>query len=311
MTTPNHKFMRGDLLIVVSALIWGVAFYFQKTAMSHVGPMLFIGMRGLVAAVVLLPFALAEQEMLPVFSRRSKSAGTLTQHRFWSGLREGLAPIAVAGGFTFFIAASLQQVGLVTATVTNTGFLTALYVIVTPFLFWVIKRIAPSAIIWLCALMSMVGVWALGGGTIINLSGGDRLIAFSALFWALLIIVSGEAAKYEKPLSYTCIQFLTVGLLGMIAALLFERDIDHEVLQALPAVLYVGVLSTALTFGLMAIALQTVPAPRASILLSLETLFAALAGYTLLGERLDLLGWFGAALILSAVAVLQYPRKND
>lgn len=302
--------MRGDVLIVVSALIWGVAFYFQKTAMSHVGPMLFIGMRGLVAAVALLPFALAEQDMLPVFSRGSKSVCGLKERRLGFGLPEGFAPIAIAGGITFFIGASLQQVGLVTATVTNTGFLTALYVVVTPFLFWIIKRTSPSAIIWLCALMALAGVWALGGGTIIHLNGGDRLIAFSALFWALLIIVSGEAAKYEKPLSYTCIQFLTVGILGMIAALLFEHDVDQDVLQALPAVLYVGLLSTALTFGLMAIALQTVPAPRASILLSLETLFAALAGYTLLGERLDPLGWVGAALILSAVALLQFRRKN-
>lgn len=276
----------GELLIVVAALIWGVAFYFQKTAMLHIGPLLFLGLRGAVAACVLIPFAVFEQ-------RRSGQP------------LSGVLPVACVGGVVFFLAAFTQQAGIVTASVTNTGFLTALYVVVTPFLFWVYKKQRPSAITWLSAALAFVGVWALSGGSLGLLSSGDLLVAGSSLFWATLLITTGEASKWARPLTYTCVQFLIVAILGICGALLFESVSLAAIGRASSAVAYVGVLSSALTFAIMAIALKSVPAPRASILLSLETLFAAMAGYVLLNERLTPIGWCGAALILGAVLVLR------
>jgi len=297
MTVLSSRFLRGDLLIIVAAFIWGIAFYFQKTAMSHIGPLLFIGLRGMIAAFALLPFAVVEM-------RRQSPAKT-------SRLPNPLIRIGCIGGMTFYIAAVFQQFGLVTATVTNTGFLTAIYVVVTPFLFWLIKKKSPTAVIWLSASMALAGVWALGGGSIAEMSLGDRLVALSSVFWGLLIIVSGEAARQALPMSYTCIQFFTVGTFGLASALVFEDIILADIQLALSDVLYVGLLSTALTFGMMAVALQVVPAPRASILLSLETLFAAAAGHLLLNERLDPLGWCGAALVLIAVLLIQIPAKRS
>lgn len=288
----DSKFLRGDLLIMAAALIWGVAFYFQKTAMGHIGPLLFIGLRGMIAAIALVPFALLENRAKP---------GTSSK---------GLLRLAGAAGCIFFMAASIQQMGIVTATVTNTGFLTALYVVVTPFLFWVIKGQAPSRLLWLSTLLALCGVWALSGGAAQGLSKGDILVAGSAAFWGLLIVVSGEAGRFGRPMTYTCLQFFIVGFLGLFAAFWFEPVALQNIKPALVSVLYVGLLSTALTFGIMAIALQYVPAPRASILLSLETLFAALAGHALLGERLNALGWMGAFLILSAVFILQIRRSE-
>lgn len=278
--------LKGELLIVLAALIWGIAFYFQKTAMTHIGPVLFIGLRGAIAAVVLLPFAIMEQ-------RRSVQ------------LPGSIVAIGCLGGLIFFFAGVLQQKGLVTATVTNTGFLTAIYVVVTPFLFWVFKKKLPSRITGLSAVMAFVGIWALGGGTVGQMTTGDSLVACSSVFWALLIITTGESGKFSQPLSYTCVQFSVVAVLGITLALIVEPVNSAAIAAAAGSILYVGVLSSALTFGLMAIALKTVPAPRASILLSLETLFAAAAGYTFLGERLTVLGILGAILILSAVLILQ------
>ncbi len=281
---------RADLLVLFAALIWGVAFYFQKIAMEHVGPLLFIGLRGMLAAVALLPLALLEQK---------KSAQSPRK----------LVPIALLGGLIFFIAGSIQQLGLVTATVTNTGFLTAIYVVITPFLYWVIKRRAPSSITWLAVGLAFLGVWGLSGGSIASLSNGDLLVAASSLFWALLLITTGESSKWNLPLSYTCFQFFIVGLLGLTSALFFETIDVEKIKSAAIPIIYVGLLSTAFTFALMAMALKHVAAPRASVLLSTETLFAAAAGYIMLGERLSIIAWVGAALILSAVLVLTKERS--
>lgn len=271
---------------MAAALIWGVAFYFQKTAMLHIGPLLFLGLRGAVAACVLLPFAALEQ-------RRSQQP------------LSGMVPIACVGGVVFFVAAFAQQVGLVTASVTNTGFLTALYVVVTPFVFWLYKRRSPSAITWVSAGLAFCGVWALSGGSLGLLSTGDLLVAGSSIFWAILLITTGEASRWAQPLSYTCVQFTVVAIVSLGGALLFENISLEAIRRASLAITYVGVLSSALTFAIMAIALKTVPAPRASVLLSLETVFAALVGYVLLHEQLSLLGWCGAALILSAVLLVR------
>lgn len=286
----NQQSHRADVLVLAAALIWGVAFYFQKTAMDDIGPLLFIGLRGLLASIALLPLA---------FYERSNASSPVTS----------LLPIAMLGGLLFFIAGSIQQLGLVTATVTNTGFLTAIYVVVTPFLYWVIKQRAPDKVTWIAVVLAFLGVWGLSGGTLTGLSHGDILVACSSIFWALLLITTGESAKYQQPLSYTCIQFFVVGVLGLISALLFETVEWDSIKQAAVPVLYVGLLSTAFTFALMAMALKHVAAPRASILLSTETLFAAAAGYVMLGERLSIIAWIGAALILAAVLVLARSRS--
>jgi len=275
----------GDLLVLFAAMIWGVAFYFQKTAMNHIGPLLFIGLRGSLAAMVLLPLAFIEHK---------KSQQSV----------KSLVPIAILGGVIFFVAGAIQQYGLVTATVTNTGFLTAIYVVLTPFLFWLIKRKRPSKVTWLAVVLAFVGVWGLSGGTLTELSKGDLLVTSSSLFWALLLITTGESAKWKRPLTYTCIQFGVVGFIGVFGAHLFEAVDIQSIGHSAVSIVYVGILSTALTFALMAYALKHIPAPRASVLLSTETLFAAGAGYLLLGERLPLIGWVGAALILAAVLVL-------
>ncbi len=283
-----HRFDRskGDALMLVAALIWGLAFYFQKTAMSHIGPLLFLGLRSAVAVLALVPFALAEQK------HRQAGGGSVTR-------------FGLLGGLVFFLAGSLQQFGIVTATVTNTGFLTALYVVATPFVYWLFKRESPPRIIWVAAALSFIGTWSLGGGSIARLTEGDWLVAASATVWAVHIVITGESGKLAQPLTYTCIQFAVVAILGLSLAVVYEPIVWGAIIEAADSILYVGLLSSAFTFGIMAIALRRIAAPRASVMLSLETVFAAAAGYALLGERLTVLGWCGATLILSAVLVLR------
>lgn len=279
--------IHADLLLVLSAAIWGLAFVFQKTAMAHVGPLLFIAARALIAAAALAPFALAEARSAPPVDRGD------------------LVRIGGICGVAFFLGAALQQVGIVTATVTNAGFLTALYVVVVPFLAWAWHRRSPSVFVWPAVALSFLGTWLLGGGTLTGLTQGDWLIAASAVFWAAHVIAVGVSGKLARPVAVTALQFLAVGLLALAATFAFEAPSLEGLMRAGAEILYVGLLSSALTFTLLAVALRYTPPAEAAVLVSLETVFAALAGALLLGERLPLIGWLGAALIFGASLVVQ------
>jgi drug/metabolite transporter (DMT)-like permease len=279
--------VHADLLLIFAAVIWGVAFLFQKTAMDHVEPLTFIAARCVVAVLALVPLALYEQ-------RRSRTAADA---RVWR--------IALAGGVVFFAGAWLQQEGIKTASVTNTGFLTALYVVITPFVAWMAMGRVPSWLVWPAVVLSALGTWLLGGGTINAFSRGDGLVALSAFFWAGHVVMTGTAARYGRPIGFTVVQFAVVGVLAAIGALALETVTFDGLWGAARDIAFVGLLSSALTFTLLTVALQHTPPSEAAVIVSTETLFAALAAYLVLGERLPGIGWFGAGLILLATMLIQ------
>ena len=273
---------RADLLVILAAFIWGLAFVFQKMAMDHVGPFTFVACRTGIAALVLLPFALREAPPLrPVL------------------------PVAAIGGLLFLMASGLQQAGMITATVTNTSFLTTLYVVATPFLTWALYRRTPAPVIWIAAGLAALGALVLTGGLTARLSQGDMLIVVGAVFWAGFALAAERGARAGRPLGFTCAAFGICALVAGVHAITVESPRWIDLVAAAPSILYVGILSSALTFGLTAVAMQAIPAARAMILLSLEMPLAALAGAMLMGDRLPPVAWGGAALILLAVLVVQ------
>jgi drug/metabolite transporter (DMT)-like permease len=279
--------LHADLILIFAAVIWGVAFIFQKTAMDHVGPLTFIAARGAVAVLALAPLALYEQSRTNV----------ATDPRLWR--------IAIAGGAVFFAGAWLQQEGIKTASVTNTGFLTALYVVITPFVAWMAMGRVPSWLVWPAVVLSALGTWLLGGGSIGAFSRGDGLVALSAFFWAGHVVMTGTAARYRRPIGFTVVQFSVVGMLGAIGAMTMETVTLDGLRGAAWDIAFVGLLSSALTFTLLTVALQHTPPSEAAVIVSTETLFAALAAYLVLGERLPGIGWIGAGLILLATLLVQ------
>jgi drug/metabolite transporter (DMT)-like permease len=278
---------KAALLLLLAAAVWGLAFLFQKSAMRHIGPLTFIAARGVVAAVTLAPLAWweAKRRSLP------RPAGL----RRWS----------IAAGLLFFLAAALQQSGLQTTSVTNSGFLTALYVVITPLIAWVAVRKAPSNLVWLGVALSAFGTWLLGGGTFASFSLGDAQVAASSLFWAGHVVITGRASRFGRPLAFTLIGFVLVAALGSVGAFFFEAPRAAGMARAALDIGYVGVMSSAFAFLLLILALQHLPPAEAAIIVSTETLFSASAAYLFLGERLAPLGWAGAALILAASLLVQ------
>lgn len=276
---------RADLLVLLAALIWGLAYLAQKTAMADLGPVAFVASRATVAALVLLPFALREGGPRP-----------------WG--------MMALGGIAFFAAATIQQVGIVTASVSNTAFLTALYVIVAPILAFLVWRRMAGWQVWTGAALALAGAFALAGGRLDSFGTGDWLVAASAIGWASYMLVTERAGHAARPLSYTAGVFAAVALIAWPLAFAQGQVAPTALRAALPEILFVGIFSSALTFGLMAIAMRSIPAPRAAILLASEAVFAALAAALLLGERMGVWGWTGAVLILAAVILVQMPQRG-
>jgi len=278
---------QADILLLFTAFIWGVAFLFQKSATAHVGPLTFLALRGLIAFLALAALALRE-------GRRASSPA-----------RSDFYLTCVAGGVAFLIAGWLQQAGLETASVTNTGFLTALYVVLTPLIVLCWSGKMPNPLVWPAVGMSALGTWLLGGGGLSAFSLGDIMVAISAFFWAVQVVITAAATRYRRPIGFTALQFGIVALLAALAALALEPLSLAALRAAAVDIAFVGLFSSALTFTLLTIAMQHTPPSEAAIIVGTETLFAATAAYLLLGERLSALGWVGAALILGASLMVQ------
>jgi drug/metabolite transporter (DMT)-like permease len=259
--------------------------------MAHLGPLTFSGTRFLLGGVALIPFALAE------LRRKRVRLGDFTPGR-WGMI--GLLCTA------FLVGSVLQQYGLTLTSVTNSGFLTALYVLFVPLIAYLALRLRPHPVIYLGAPLALVGIFYLNGGPLGALNFGDLLVIVSAVFWGGHVFLLGQLSRATAlPVTLSAITFVAVGVLcGGFAIPLEAPDLGGFGATWME-ILYTGLLSTALAFTLQAIAQQHGPAANAAIILSAESLFAALGAALLLGERLSPVGYAGAALIFVAIVLVE------
>ena len=276
------------LFLLICTILWGMAFIAQKSAMDSMGPLTFSGLRYLIGGLAVLPLALLE---------RRKRPAPLTRKHWW---------LVGAVSLVFFLGSALQQFGLITTTVTNAGFLTGLYVFFVPVLGFAIFRTRPHPIIFVCVPLALLGIYFLNGGGLDSFNGGDGLMVFGAVFWALHVILLGQAARLTGlPIFVSAISFLLAGALALGCAFVFEHPELTAIQSGWMELAYTGILSTAVAFTFQAIGQQYVPPANAAIILSAESLFAALGGAVILGERLPLIGYFGAALIFVAILAVE------
>lgn len=279
------------LLLLTATAIWGFAFVAQKSAMDHMGPMTFAGVRFLLGGLALLPFAWLE------FRARRTAAAAITR-RQWL-----LIGVLCLG---FFIASATQQYGLLYTSVTNSGFLTALYVLFVPVIAFLAIRMKPHPVIYIGAPLALVGIFYLNGGHLSDFNIGDGLMVIGAVFWGVQVFLIGLLGRETGlPVIISAISFVAVGILSSALAFGFETPDLGAIGDGWIEIAYAGIMSTAVAYTLQAVAQQYVPAPNAAIVLSAESLFAALGGALLLGERLSPLGYAGATLIFVAIVLVE------
>lgn len=283
---------RANILLLFAGLIWGLGFVAQSTAMQSIGPLTFIALRFIVATASVAPLAILE-------SKRAAKPLSLSDYKAFM-----ILGVMLVSGMI------LQQTGMLTTTVTNAGFLTGLYVVLVPILGVLLFAQWPHPVVWICAILSLTGIWMLSGGSLSSFTEGDWMMIAGAFFWALQgLFIARYALRIGRPVTMACIQFAVVAIIGTILALSFEIIEWQAIKAAAPEVLFTGVFSSGVAFTLQAIGTRYTSAPQAAIFLSSEALFAALFGALILGERLPTIGLAGGALIfLSMMMVEIVPR---
>lgn len=286
--------IKSDALLLLAAFFWGTTFVAQRCGMDHIGPMTYNGFRFALGALTVLPLTLR------TFNRAPERPHPHPLYRMLGGC-------CLAGVF-LFAGASFQQFGLLHTTVAKAGFITSLYVVLVP-LFGLLLGHRCGLPVWTGVVLSVVGLYLMTITESLSIGRGDLLELIGAAFWALHVLQVGHLAARIHPLRIAFIQFTTCSLLCLLAALATERIVLADLRLALIPLLYGGVLSAGIAFTLQIVSQRHCPPAHAAVIMSLETLFALLAGWVVLGEMLTAREILGALLILGAVLIVQLPRE--
>lgn len=278
------------VLLLVAAIIWGLAFVAQRQGMEFVQPFTFNAVRFALGSVSLLPFVFLNRHTPRAVNRRT----------LWLA--------SVACGTVLFIAGSLQQIGIVYTTAGKAGFITGLYVILVPILGFVLQQ-RTGAWTWLGALAGVVGLYLLSVTDTHTIEYGDFLVLVGAFFWAIHVHLIARFVAPVGALRLALIQFVICALWSFLAALAFETIRAQDVLNAAIPILYTGILSVGVAYTFQVLGQRETPPAQAAIILSLETVFAVLGGWLILNETLPLRGILGCALMFSGMIVSQLDRQ--
>ncbi len=286
----NSKKLRANLLLLLTAFIWGMAFVAQSHGMESCGPFLFNGVRSLIGGTVLLPVI--------AFLDKSNPSKAPVKWPLLGGLCCGLA---------LFIASSLQQVGIMDSGAGKAGFITALYVVLVPVLgvFWGKKTTFVS---WLSTGIALFGMFLLCmDGASLTLAQSDLLLLLCALVFAVHILVIDRFAPHVDCVRMACLQFYVSGILSLITALFIEEIRFMDIWSAIVPILYTGVLSSGVAYTLQIVAQKDTDPTSAALICSLESVFALLGGWLLMGESFSLRELIGCALTFGAIILSQLP----
>ena len=292
----KNKKLAGSLLLLLTAFIWGCAFVSQRIGMSYVQPFTFNSIRTFIGGLFLIPF-------IPVFCRNKPMippAGSGRSELFAGGLVCGLL---------LCIATNLQQVGIQYTSAGKAGFITSLYIVLVPCLgLFIGQRIGKA--LWAAVVLAVCGLYLLCMGEKLVLERGDLYILLCALTFAFHILAVGYFATRTDGIKLACLQFLISGALGMILMFIFETPHLKDILACSFPILYAGIFSCGLAYTFQIIGQKHVSPAVASLLMSFESVFAALSGWAILGEQLSLKELSGCLLMFCAVILAQLPEKK-
>jgi drug/metabolite transporter (DMT)-like permease len=284
--------LKADLALFLISIIWGSAFVAQRVAGQLGSVYFFNGIRYMVAGLVILPVAVRSLRSTP----RGNISSAISSSQFkWMAL----------AGLLLFLASALQQMGIVYTTAGNAGFITSLYVVLVPvvlFLFW------RERLHWLSTMavgIAVLGAFLLSTAGRFDFRMGDVLEFVGALFWALHVIVVGKFTRMFEPATFSVGQLVVCGLFNLGVGAFIEPRLPLNWLLA-GAILYTSLFSLGLCYTLQIWAQRHTPPADAALILSLESVFAVLTGWWLLGERLTGIQVLGCVLIFMAVLFSQF-----
>ncbi len=286
------------LMLLGAALIWGTAFVAQSLGMNYVGPVTFNGLRYFLGAAVLLPMI--------IYRRRKEApenAGRNVPVRPWPVMG------SLCCGFFLFAASTMQQIGIVTTDVGKACFITALYIVLVPLLNLAVTR-KTSLRLWAGVVLACAGLYLLSITDGLHLEPGDRSLLLCAVLFAFQIMSVDHFAPGADSLELACGQFTVAGILGTTAALLTEEISLSALAAGILPLLYVGVFSSGIAYTLQIAGQKNADPSVASLIMSLESVISAAAGYLFLHQVLTSRETAGCVLMFAAIILVQLPAPR-
>lgn len=306
-----NQTVKSSAILMLVAFIWGFAFVGQRAGAGMVGPFFFIGARMLFGAITLafpIYFSYIREKRKLGDSYERKSIGR------WFADNKLLIKAGVVCGTVLFFAMGTQQVALIYITASKAGFLTTLYIVIVPIIGIFLKK-STHWNTWVGVSLALVGLYFLTVSENLTIAMGDTILIIGAFFWALHIIVIDHFAPQVDVVKMSLIQFLLIVVIGFVLSPIFDHFfIDNmtmeNVIDALPSLLWVGVMSSGVGFTLQAIGQRGANPTAAAIILSLEAVFSLIGGFLLLGESFTPRESIGCVLMFVAVVLAQIPIKS-
>lgn len=293
------KKMRGNLLLLLTAVIWGSAFVAQSAGMEYVQPFTYNGIRTVLGGLVLIPVVLLSRKLTPANQRIAPETQKVIDR---SSVRAGL----ICGIF-LCIASNLQQYGVSMTTAGKAGFITALYIVIVPLLGIFVHKKIPG-ITWICVGIAVVGFYLLCVKEGFSISTGDLLVLCCAFFFSLHIMAIDRFTSGQvNGVLVSCVQFLTAGILSILLMVIFDTPVWADIWAAKWTILYAGILSCGAGYTLQILGQRDTDPAVATLIMSLESVFAVLSGWLILHEQLSLKELFGCILVFAAVLLAQIP----
>ena len=290
----NKREMTGNILLTVTAIIWGIAFVAQSVGMQYVGPFTYQSIRSLIGFIV----------MIPVVMIFGKKGDLQTPEQKKLLLESGLVC-----GIIFTVASNLQQYGIQYTTVGKAGFLTALYMILVPVISIFLKK-KPTLNLWISIVIAVAGMYLLCINGEFRLAAGDIYIILCALGFSFHILAIDHYANMVDPLKLSLMQYLICGIVSMVPMILFEKVEMGNILSCWAPLLYGGVLSTGVGYTLQMVGQRFTNPTVASILMCLESVFSLIAGIILLGQVPSTREIIGCVLMFIAIIITQIPSGS-
>jgi len=288
----KSKEIKAVFILLLTAAIWGFAFVAQRVGMEHIGAFTYNGIR----------FALGSASLLPIIYFSGKKLND-TEEKPQADLKTTIKSGIIAGCI-LFIAASLQQVGLIYTTAAKAGFITSLYIVLVPILGILLKqKTYPTT--WIGAVTATVGLYFLSINEDFTIQLGDLLQLIGAFFWAIHIQVIDRFVKKVDAVKLSSAQFATCSVLSLIVAFITEEIVPGQIFLALVPILYGGLMSVGVAYTLQAIGQRHAKPAHAAIAMSMEAVFAAIGGMIILHETMSLRGFLGCALMMAGILITQ------
>lgn len=293
--------VRQNVLPVVAALIWGTSFVAQSVSADYVEAFTFNTARSVVAFVFLAVLCIVVRKMRQNSHGEEQSAETKKGRALLLG--------GICCGVALTVASNLQQKGLETTTSGKAGFITALYIVIVPILGIFMKKKAPKAI-WISVILAVAGLYCLCMTENFSITMGDFYVLLCAFCYSAHILVIDHFTQKVNGVELSCMQFLVCAILSAVGMIAMETPSWESIMICLWPILYVGIFSSGIAYTLQILAQKDSNPTVVSLLLSLESVFATLAGALILGDQMSGKEYFGCALMLCAVVLAQLPERK-